>query len=543
MEKSLITIKIILLILLAEYYSAQAQNNILNNPEIYDFLERFDAKGIITINHHQKPFERQQIYLILKEIEEQKKKLSNTQLNELEYFLSEYNPHNSSSPSDDISFVENNSNEAFRIFEYNDNKNRIVLYPDFGLSFAYRDEVKNQITYYNGLSGYGNIGRTFSFDFDFNDISLRTLGYNAQALFTPERGFDYPRYNQADKTLNYDRTRGAVTLGWDWGYFSLKKDYNFWGTGYNGNLILSDKSPSYPQIYLKLKPWHWLEFNYLYGELNSSVNDSSTFRDSGGLRTHIQLVEKYIAAHFLTIDLLKNIKLSIGESVIISDRFEPIYLVPVLFFRMADHYLSHSDNNSGNAQIFSSLSLRIPQYSTRLDFSLFIDEMSIAKSEGSNALGYSIGISNFDMILDNLAFQIEYVRIDPFVYGHADPVQSFTNRKYNMGHWIGSNADMVNITLKYNPFLKARTKASVSYIRKGDFDDVNQPRYQPEQKFLYGDLSSYVIFNLIFGYELYNNVFLEAAYINSNSWGKNNLIKVDDYKYSEFLLGAKIGFR
>lgn len=541
MEKSLSKSKTFLLILLIVFSSVRAQNNLLNNSEIYDFLERFDSKGIITINHHSKPFDRIIILNYLKEIRLSEDKLTELNRAELAYFLNEYASDNNN--NDRIYFIENNSNNAFRIFEYNDNDNRLVLYPDFGLSYAYRNSVTNTLNYYNGFSGYGNIGNVFSFDFDFNDISVRNKGYTIQSLFTPERGFDYPRYNSESKTLNYDRTLGSVATGWDWGYIALKKDYNYWGTGYSGKIIISDKAPSFPQLFFKARPWEWLEFSYLYGELNSSINDSSTFRNSGGTRTHIQLVEKYFAAHMITFDLLKDLKVSIGESVIISDRFEPIYLIPVLFFRMADHYLSHSDLNSGNAQVFSSLSYRIPSLSSRLDFSFFIDEMSIAKSSGSNALGYSFGFTKYDLLFNNFDVQLEYVRIDPFVYGHGDPAQTYANRKYFMGHWIGSNSDLINLSMRFIPMLNTVISASAYYIRKGDFDDINQPRYQPEQTFLYGEKSYYLIYKLGVSKEIFNNIFIYSNLMFSNAWGKNNLIKTTDYKYTEFEMGAKIGFR
>jgi hypothetical protein len=101
---------------------------------------------------------------------------------------------------------------------------------------------------------------------------------------------------------------------------------------------------------------------------------------------------------------------------------------------MADHYLSKADYNSGNAQIFSSASFRMPSLSTRADFSFFIDEMNISTGSSANAIGYSIGVTNYDLFLDNLGIQLEYTKIDPFVYTHADPIQYYSNRSYYLCH-------------------------------------------------------------------------------------------------------------
>jgi hypothetical protein len=519
-----------------------AQSNFLYNKDVTEFLEEFDSRGIISINHHSKPFTRKMIFDALNEIHKKDASLTKSQKEWLDHYIAEFNYNNPETDTSLTIFLEKNSHGAFRVFEYTDGSKSIVLYPDAGLSYSSRGSGKYSYTYYNGLSGYGHAGKHFSFDLDFNDVSISREGYPFQSLLSIERGFDYPRYNRSNETLNYDRTTASVTAGWDWGYVSLKKDYNYWGTGFNGNLILSDKAPSFPHLYFYAKPFNWLEFNYFYGELNSSINDSSTIRNSGGTRGHIQLVDKYIASHMVTADIFNNLKLSLGESVIISDRFEPIYLVPILFFRMADHYLSHTDYNSGNAQVFASVSYRIPVASTRLDFSLFIDELKVTDLNAPKAIGYSVGLTSFGFPANNLIIQSEYVKIDPFVYLHADPVQTYTNRKFSMGHWIGSNSDMININLIYKPVVKFRIKTSLSYIRKGDIEDISQPRYETGQGFLFGDRSYFLISNTDISYEIFNNIFLTTGLTISNSWGKSNRINLTDHKFTEFGLGVKAGF-
>lgn len=542
MERTLsITFKIFIAALIISE-SVIAQSNLLYNKDVTEFLEEFDSKGVITLNHHVKPFTRKVIYDALSEIESKNVSLTKVQKEWLRHYIAEFSYYASETDTSLTVFLEKNPFGAFRIFEYSTGSRSIVLYPDAGLSYSNRGGGKYSYTYYNGLSGYGHAGRHFSFDFDFNDVSIKRHGFPFQSMLSAERGFDYPRFNRANETLNYDRTTAAVTAGWDWGYVSLKKDYNYWGSGYNGNLILSDKAPSFPQLYFYAKPFDWLEFNYFYGELISSINDSSTIRNSGGTRGHIQLVDKYIASHMVTADIFSDLKLSLGESVIISDRFEPIYLVPILFFRMADHYLSHSDLNSGNAQVFASLSYRIPAAATRLDFSLFIDELKVTDLDAPKAIGYSIGMTNFKLPVNDLIIQSEYVKIDPFVYFHADPAQTYTNRRFFMGHWIGSNSDMINVNLIYKPVVKLKIKTSFSYIRKGEVEDITQPRHQPGQGFLFGDRSYFLISNTDISYEIFNNIFINAGLSVSNSWGKSNRIILKDYKFTEFGTGVKAGF-
>ena len=517
-----------------------AQNNFLNNSSVYQILERHDAKGRININHHQRPFTRKLIYAKLLEIKAIELELNGIERDELNYYLAEYSVNNVS--GNGFTFLERNTEGAFRTFEYSDSTFNLTVYPDIGASYAMRDKSRSKTTYYNGLSGYGSIGDNFSFDFDFNDMSFRTIGYSSNYSFNKDRGFELAKFNSPNKFVNHDRTLGAVTFAWDWGLISLRKDYNYWGTGYNGKLILSDKAPSFPQLLLKVNPVDWLEFAYIHGELISSINDSSTYRNSGGTRTHIQLVQKYFVANYITADILSNLKLSVGGSMIYSDRFEPIYLIPVLFFRMADHYLSHSDLNSGNAQIFSSLSFRVPAISSRFDITVFIDELSVTNTDWPRAVGYSAGLKNYDLIFDNLDVEFEYVRIDPFVYLHADPAQTYINRNFLLGDWIGSNSDQLYAAINYKPMHFLNLQTSFEYTRKGDVEDINLPRHQPSQSFLFGDRSYYIAFGFSASYELLNNLFINSELSINNSWGRNNLLDVNDYKFTEISSGLKYGF-
>lgn len=513
------------------------QHNTLINRDIYDFLDRCEISGIITINHHQKPYSREIIYKKLLEINKDKSKLSELMQVELEFYLSEFKVNF----NDKTVLLGKNQNNAYRFFEYSNSDFGLTFYPEAGVKLAGINGRYNHI-YYNGFSTYGYAGKNFTYDFDYNDISIKRASGNRELPISPERGMDYAKYFSSTRTSNYDRTMGNVSLNFKQFRISLSKQYNYWGTGYEGYIILSDKAPSFPHLSIKITPVDWLDFNYFYGSLNSMYYDSTTIRNQGELRPHISLIEKYIAAHILTIDLFENLKISLGESVIISDRFEPIYLIPVLFFRIADHYLSKSDYNSGNAQIFGSTSLRIPDVKTRFDFSFFIDEMNITNKEGPTSAGYSFGATVYDPIIKNTGLQIEYVRINPFVYTHSDPLQWYSNRNYNLGHWLGNNSDKVMLKFYYKPIALFNLIASYCFIRRGSIEQAGDERYNKDQKFLYGNKSFYSLFKVEGDYQLINNFYLNFEVSFSNAWGKNNLILVEDYKFKFLSAGFSYGF-
>lgn len=517
--------------------SANAQYNISYNKDIDDFLDRCEANGLIEINLHQKPFSRQRIYQYLKEIEGKSVTLSPVMKEKLNFYIKEFQVK---SESENFIFLSNNSSGSFRFFEFEDKNSRFLLYPNIGGGIFFRD-AKNDLLYYNGLSIYGNLDSYFSFDFNYKDISLRRHSDNRELIFYNRRGWDYQKYFKSTSTNNYDITRGNISFASDKFIFSLSKDYIYLGTGYDGRLILSDKAPSFPHLSIKIFPWSWMEFNYFYGSLNSMYYDSSSIRYTSDTRPHISLIEKYIAAHMLSLRF-NDLNFSIGESIIISDRFEPIYLIPVLFFRLADHYLSKTDYNSGNAQIFSSFSYRFPAFKSRFDLTVFIDEMNITNKDGPDAIAYSMGFTKYDIFFENNGAQIEYIRIDPFVYTHADPVQWYSNRNYNLGHWLGNNTDRIFLRFFLTPVARLKAVFDFQYIRKGEIETPNKPRYQNDQGFLYGKKSYYTLSNFQLSYQFLNNLYVLLDLGLSNAWGENDLLNIDDYKFKMISFGLSYGF-
>jgi len=518
------------------------QSNYLNNQKIYDFLDRMEVKGYISLNHHQKPFSRQTISDKLNDLAE--KNLNDIEKKELSYFINEYNPDFAVSPESDLTVFAKNQNGAYRFLEYHDSLIYLNLLFDGGIEYSRGAEGNYKLRYWNGISTFGNLGENFSFDLKFNDFSDKGSSLRISRRFSREPGYEFATSRTSTSSYNYDKVDGNITYSWKWGNLSLIKDKNIWGNGYNGSIILSDKAPSFAHIRFKMYPTDWLEFTYIHGDLNSNIFDSTTYRNSGGNRGHIQMVPKYFAAHILTIDPTSDLKISLGESVVYSDRFEPIYLIPVLFFRIADHYLTNKDESSGNAQLFSSISYRFPSISTRLDASLFIDELSLSNLTGKypEAVGYSIGFTNYDLFLANFGIRLEYTRINPFVYEHDDPVQSYFNRNYQMGHWVGSNAEQIYFQSSYpfNEYL--RVKGEIEFTRRGEIFNKADERYKRGQNFLYGGRSQYLRYSLSAEYEMLNNLFVTISAVSSTAQGVNNIINVNDYNYNEVSAGVMLGY-
>ena len=325
-------------------------------------------------------------------------------------------------------------------------------------------------------------------------------------------------------TLDYSEIHTTISVDWKWGVFTAGKDFLEWGYGESGKLVLSNKAPSFPFIRLDIYPVPWLRFNYFHGWLSSNVIDSNNVYSTlvEGL-TRLSYRNKYIASHTLTITPLRGLDISLGESIIYSDKLRISYLMPLMFFKLADHYLSNYDNNYGdNAQFFAGISSRNHIKNTHLYGTLFIDEISLSNLLNSkperNQTGFTLGGSIADIPINNSTFTIEYTKIYPFVYQHFIPTDTYENDSYFLGHWMGNNGDLIYTSLNYRPIRGLQIAVWGQYIRKGEEYDPKYgwspdiPPKLPYPTFLSGLKTDYLYGGLDIKYEIINDLFARVKF-------------------------------
>ncbi len=212
--------------------------------------------------------------------------------------------------------------------------------------------------------------------------------------------------------------------------------------------------------------------------------------------------------------------ISVGESIIYSDKLEISYLMPLMFFRLADHYLSYGKNDAGaNSQFFFAISSRNHLKNTHLYGTWFIDEFTLSGAFDSqkqrNQFGYTLGASVTDLPVNNLTFTIEYTRINPFVYSHYIPTQSYESSSYPMGHWMGYNSDLIYGSLNYRFTRGLQATLWTEHIRKGDSGVINQQYEQPQPPFLFGLKKTYTYWGMEIKYEMMSELFLHGKFQSS----------------------------
>lgn len=522
---------------------------------IYSYLERMSQKGIIQTNEEILPFSRKYIAEKLKKIvfriQNSEFNISEIEKEELEFYIREFavelerlgfDVDNYEAKNKFIDLKNDNFGfdkyNRFRLFSYSDSI--FSLYADPILSYSF-SQIANENTklWSNGIKLYGSFGKNVAFDLQFYDNHFRGNKQFFNRSFSPLTGFGFNA--PISSGYDFDRMNANLTFSWNWGSFSLGKDFNYYGSGENGKLILSDKAPSFPFIKLEVAPANWLKFSYIHGLLNSQVLDSSTFRYNP-YRDHISTVDKYFVTHILSITPFNYLNFSLGESVVYSDKFQPIYLIPVIFFRFAEHYFTDyafSDPNvsAGNAQIFSSIWYKNYWLRTKFYGSIFIDELSTRNSKLPQAIGYNFGIKSIDPIIPESELILEYSRINPFVYFHVDKAQTYANYGYEMGHWIGSNADQIYLSFKKRIIRGLNFNLYYSVVRKGSEESFDELRYQDYQTFLWGEKNQVIEYGCNLSYEIMHNFNLKFDYKNMNEKLNKKLLL-----YEGNLIAFSIGY-
>ncbi len=546
--------KIFLFLALSFVATAQIVYEPLNR-DVYSFLSRLSQKSIIVFDDQIRPVSRKYIAEKLIEVSEKFNLLTSLEKEELDFYRKDFKREfdfikNVNVDSSEVNILGYDEGNRLRLFSYRDSFFTLNLSPILGLKIGSRDSEK--LTHiWNGIYTYGYIDDYLSFSFDFRDNSEQGNTIDKRKDFTPITGVEakssLTAVNYSLNKMEYSEVKAVIATDWSWGSFAVGKDFMEWGYGESGLLVLSQKSPSFGFIRLDIKPVEWLKFNYIHGWLSSGVIDSNTifYNTAGGIT--FSFIDKFIATHSLTVTPITGLDLAIGESIIYDDEIEFLYLMPIMFFRLADHQLSRQLNTAGgNAQLFFSASSKGQIKNTHLYGTLFIDEITISGLFDSykqrNQLGFTLGGSITDLPIENLTAKIEFTKIYPFVYRHYIQTTDYQSARYSLGHWIGHNADLIYGSLNYRFLRGLQATVFGQYVRKGGDGNVQQQyNIQPQPPFLFGMRKNYSYFGAEIKYEYTHELFAKLNFQTTNSSIQQADLSFIDTRLNEFYFSVYYG--
>jgi len=515
--------------------------------DVYNFLRRLSQKGMIEFDDLIRPLPRTYIYEKLMDADSLSSELTSLEKEELNFFLKDYYHEKSLSDNnqrhtEQLNYFNFDPADRWRMFSYGSDGFKINADLILGVNVGSVKDEK-QTHFWNGFYSYGYIYDILGFSFDFRDNTETGTTIDKTKSFTPETGVnartDMNYYNYPSDKMEYSEAKMMLATDWRWGSIAAGKDFLEWGYGDNGLLVLSQKAPSFPLFRLDINPVDWLSFNYFHAWLSSDVIDTTSLYTTVNGDNRFLFREKYLASHTLTIKPTRGFDISIGESIIYADRLEFLYLIPITFFRLADHYLSRQANSAGsNAQFFFSVSSKGHIKNTHLYGTLLIDELTLnglfKSEEQRNQIGFTLGSSITDLPIDNLTLKLEYTKIYPYVYQHYISTTTYESASYVLGHWMNNNADQVFASLKYRIIRGLEALVWTRYIRQGERADPTKQFDQPQPPFLSGLRTNYTYLGARVKYELLHDLFgkVEYQYLKTSKQQADlNFIGDDDQEF------------
>ena len=456
----------------------------LTNTRLYDYLDELLTDGIVTAQSVVRPYSRLQVATMLQQAQDADSLLSTRQKADLAFYLNEFALERDTMVSNFVQYTDHSTfslSVADPQFSYRSANNmfKLRLRPILGANIAMSKKgallhrwygAELQLDIAKHLSIWGSLrdnswsGNWLSKDYFPTDIARihgARIHYGAsqqQPALSPMTGVQYKEANYGG---DFSDSKGGINLYTWWGSVGLQRENISWGTASHASNILSGRNPAVPMLTLQLTPCRWFQLDYFHAWLVSNVLDSTYYylENTAG---HTQAVKnyrpynKFMAANMLTFMPIKQLSLSVGNSVIYAEQtIQAAYLIPIAFYKSLDHLLTKGVRTQNqNSQVFASLSVR-PVRHLHLYGSFFVDEVKFSRFKPSNPennpISYLVGFDWSGWPISGLSLKGEFVRSYIACYTHSIDVLTWESNSYNMGHYMGDNAQSIYAELAYRP--------------------------------------------------------------------------------------------
>ncbi len=478
--------KYFLIIVLCVSSWAMAQNIpvSLSYTRLYDYLDELITDGVITHQTAIRPYTRTQVAAMLEQAQQADTLLNMRQKKDLMFYLNEFALERDTMVNNYVQYTDHSTfslSLADPQFSYKtrDNNFKLRFRPILGGNITaskkgaifhrwYGAELQMDIA--NHLSIWGSLrdnswsGDWLSKEYFPNDMARiygARIHYGAsqqQPALAPLAGVQYKEANYGG---DFSDSRGGINLYTWWGSIGIQRENITWGTAYHASNILSGRNPAAPMITLQLTPCKWFQFDYFHAWLVSNVLDSTYFyleHTAGSAEpvANYRPYNKFMAANMFTFTPIKHLSLSIGNSIIYAEQtIQAAYLIPIAFYKSLDHLLTKGIRTQNqNSQVFASVSVR-PVNHLHLYGSFFVDEVKFKRFKSSypekNPISYLVGFNWSGWPIKGLSLKGEFVRSYIACYTHSIDVLAWTSNSYNMGHYMGDNAQSIYAELAYRP--------------------------------------------------------------------------------------------
>lgn len=512
-----------------------------NTHRAYEFLELMEHKVNMPETHlGTKPVTRREIARLLFGCANKKSEMTDVEREELNCLLDEFSADFISRQElfwEDMKPVEK---LPFFLQDYfYRNRRNMYSIRDYGYSL-YLDPVivqkaklgslhgiskdDNVYTSSHGFILRGTVGERLGFHIDVRDSKewgSRNYPENTDTTM-PGRGFASFKGDHAE----FDETYAHIAYSNGPFVVSYSRDKNVWGHGRHDRLIMSGYGSPY-DIFRIETVFGALKFVFFTAEIKQFPPIAKFYYTSPpDVPSDSVTVKKYLSGHRIELALGNRLNLGFHETVVYGGRWEWSYINPVMFLKGAEH----ANGDHDNAAMGMDFRLFVRR-SHSLYGELLIDDITTTKLGTGwygNKLAYRTGFFLVEPFgLENTDTRIEYTRIDPWVYTHQFPINSYTHYGDVLGNRLGPNSDEMSVTIRKR--FTRRFHTELSFIRQrhganivenevvvknvgGDPLEGFKPGDSKKARFLAGNLEKTTAAGIDVSYEIAWQLFMRLGY-------------------------------
>ncbi len=277
----------------------------------------------------------------------------------------------------------------------------------------------------------------------------------------------YGREWKKDLTGIFDQ--GYLKL--DFKYLSLLfgRDYLRWGPGQNDFLLVSGFAPPFDMLKLGGEIG---KFKFLFF---ATVLDGITISDT--------LYKRYLSGHRINFKPEPYLELGVSEVVLYggADRSLELYYLNPVFLYYGEQFNQGMDDNPLWSFDFSLTRIR----NVELYGEFMIDDFQYDFKTEPHQIGFRLGANCSNIFKIQGSFlNLEYVRVNNWVYGQVKPWNLYTYHNIGMGSSLGPDADMISLSSIYHLNSDLQVDFSFSHRRKGEGKiQVQPPKVPRHEKF------------------------------------------------------------
>jgi hypothetical protein len=257
----------------------------------------------------------------------------------------------------------------------------------------------------------------------------------------------------------------------------LGRDHLRWGPGREDVLLLSDQIPPFDMVKLEAGVGSF-KLIYFATVLDQVYAPPLHYRFSGFW------AKRYLSGHRINMKLKFGLEVGISEVVLYGGENrdpEPYYLNPLLPYYGEQHNRAKDDN------ILWGFDVALSTFKDKeVYFELLVDDFQYDFESEPHQTGFQLGLKWVDPFgVERSYFNVEYTRINNWVYGQNKPWNVYTYHGRGMGSVLGPDADRWHLRLLYHLSKDIDLALWGEYRRKGEgrIDLAQSPAVPYSDKF------------------------------------------------------------